>query len=285
MDMKTASITNPSTSPEKPSHRDLDSTPIPQLPQSLKASYQSSWSKLLCCLNKLDLDLTPTPPTSASQDQPSFKLALPNGWTGALILDHAAARQQGSTQPIARAMPAGRRAYEVFLPGSMVPEGLKRESWKSRWHFAIPVGSDGDVEVFEWRRSRGSEVKQIKGTWRGWKLVRLGNGRFPVSKGSEKRVDDDDDLSLSSGESGSGDGSDAFSREEVVAVWASSGRYTSLHDVGELHFLGSGARGELGDRWAVMALMSYMCIWQKAMRDQATAGMTAAATSSTVVVT
>ena len=71
-----------------------------------------------------------------------------------------------------------------------------------------------------------------------------------------------------------------------MAVWAKTGCWTSLHDVGEFAFHGSGASGELGQRFAVMAVMTALCIWQKAMRDQATAGAVSATTSvSTVVVT
>jgi hypothetical protein len=72
---------------------------------------------------------------------------------------------------------------------------------------------------------------------------------------------------------------------EIVAVWAKSGCWTSLHDVGEFAFHGSGATGELGQRFAAMAVMTALCIWQKAMRDQATAGAASAASVSTVVVT
>lgn len=96
-------------------------------------------------------------------------------------------------------------------------------------------------------------------------------------KAGDEKSFSDDDSDVEKAKEGEG--------EEVVAVWAKSGRWTSLHDVGELLFLGSGASGELGERWATMALMSSMCIWQKAMRDQAAMATASAATSSTVVVT
>ena len=73
--------------------------------------------------------------------------------------------------------------------------------------------------------------------------------------------------------------------DEVVAVWARTGTWTSLHDIGEFAFLGSGASGELGQRFSVMAVMTALCIWQKAMRDQATVGTVGTVgTVSTVVV-
>ena len=85
------------------------------------------------------------------------------------------------------------------------------------------------------------------------------------------------------GRANSGHGSEESAEDEIVAVWAKTGCWTSLHDVGEFAFLGSGASGELGQRFAVMAVMTALCIWQKAMRDQATAGAVSATTSVTTV--
>lgn len=258
----------------------------PDLPLAIKATYISSWSKILCCSSKT-IHLSPSPSYPANHAQTSFKVSLPNGFYGSLILDDASK----STAPLARASPEGRRGYDVLLPGSIVAEGLRRQSRKNKWTFAIPVGVDGEVETFEWRRSRGSEIKQLGASWRGWKLVRMGASGREQHDATEYHEKDDESLPRYSSEDekhGRTDSVHAIEESgegEIVAVWAKSGCWTSLHDVGEFAFHGSGASGELGQRFAVMAVMTALCIWQKAMRDQATAGAASAASVSMVVVT
>jgi hypothetical protein len=255
-------------------------------PLAIKATYNSSWSKILCSSSKT-IHLSPTPSYPANHPQTSFKVSLPNGFYGSLILDDASK----STAPLARASPEGRRGYDVLLPGSIVAESLRRQSRKNKWTFAIPVGGNGEVEVFEWRRSRGSEIKQLGASWRGWKLVRMGSSGRGQHDAAEYHEKDDESLPRYSSEDekhGRADSVHAIEENgegEIVAVWAKSGCWTSLHDVGEFAFHGSGATGELGQRFAVMAVMTALCIWQKAMRDQATAGAASAASVSTVVVT
>lgn len=156
------------------------------------------------------------------------------------------------------------------------------------------------MEIFRWKRSRGGEVKALGGSWRGWKLVRVGKGAGQRESGegesvvsgwsdgkeggfSEKDDGGDDDDESVGGTSAAGEEEAGEEEEEVVAVWAKTGTWTSLHDVGQFAFVGSGVTGELGREFAVMALMTVLCIWQKAMRDQATMGATTTVTS--VVVT
>ena len=153
------------------------------------------------------------------------------------------------------------------------------------WWFALSVGPGGQdeaIETFQWRRSRGSEIKQLGASWRGWKLVRMGKGGV-----EERGSGDGESLPRYSSEDEKGaDEEEGLSdeNEDVVAVWARTGSWTSLHDIGLFAFLGSGATGELGQRFAVMALMTSLCIWQKAARDQATMGAVTAASSTTSVV-
>ena len=145
------------------------------------------------------------------------------------------------------------------------------------------------MERFEWRRLRGSEIKQLGASWRGWKLVRMGrSGRDQHDSAQYHEKDDESLPRYSSEDEKHGRADSAYATEEsgedeVVAVWAKTGRYTSLHDVGEFAFHGSGASGELGQRFAVMAVMTALCTWQKAMRDQATAGAVSATASVTTV--
>lgn len=268
---------------QPPSYASDPSTP--SMPTALKASYSSSWSKLLCSSSKT-IHLSPSPSYPADQSQTSYKVSLPGGFYGSLILDYASK----SSAPLARASPEGRRGYDVILPGSIVAEGLRRQSRKNKWTFALPVGIDGEVEVFEWRRSRGSEIKQLGASWRGWKLVRMGSSSRGQHEAAQFHEKDDESLPRYSsedekhGRADSAHGIEESGEDEIVAVWAKTGCWTSLHDVGEFAFLGSGASGELGQRFAVMAVMTALCIWQKAMRDQATAGAVSATTSATTVV-
>ena len=260
-------------------------TSSPVIPQAIKASYNSSWSKLLCSGSKT-IHLSPSPSNPATKSQTSFKVSLPRGFYGSIILDYASK----STSPLARATPEGRRGYDVLLPGSSVAEGLRRQSRRNKWWFALPVGIDGEVETFEWRRSRGAEIKQLGASWRGWKLVRLGSNNHGQRDAAQYQEVDDESLPRYSSEdekherADSAHATEEAEEDEVVAVWAKTGCWTSLHDVGEFAFLGSGASGELGQRFAVMAVMTALCIWQKAMRDQATAGAVSSATSVTSVV-
>lgn len=276
MDFKSPAII--STLPygsEKDTSNDDTSTILAQIPSSISISYQSSWSKLLCSSVK-GLNLTPGP---TSINQTPFKVCLPGGFSGSIVLDHA----QHSTTPLARAIPGDRRSYELLLPGTTAAESLRRRPRKCVWWFAAPTARNGELEVFEWRRSHGNEVKQLGGSRWGWKLVRVGRaGRDEPPEGKESfdASELSDDGSLAEYEKGRAEASTSDGKE-VVAVWARTGLWTSLHDVGEFQLLGSGATGELGDRWAVMALMSILCIWQKAMRDQSAA---AASSSTTVVV-
>jgi hypothetical protein len=64
--------------------------------------------------------------------------------------------------------------------------------------------------------------------------------------------------------------------KEVVAVWANPGTL-SFSKLGHFEFRGSGAIGELGTLWSIMAVMSCMCIWQKSMQSAITTGVVAGA--------
>lgn len=95
---------------------------------------------------------------------------------------------------------------------------------------SMPVGKKMDrAERFEWRTSRGEEMKRLGSRCSGWKLVRMDN---PNSK-----------------------------HEEVVAVY-SVDIYTPKLS-GRFEFLGSGATDELGREWAIMAVVTALSLGQK----------------------
>lgn len=117
-------------------------------------------------------------------------------------------------------------------------------SWgHSKYTFSLPLAEDGSTdqlpERFEWRHSDCPEVKQLGGRGKGWKLIRL------------------------SGEA-----------EEIVAVWSVD--LCSWKLSGEFQFLGSGATGELGRVWALMAVLTGFSIGQITRTQAQTAAVVAA---------
>ncbi|KAF3070562.1 hypothetical protein GL218_00138 [Daldinia childiae] len=128
-------------------------------------------------------------------------------------------------------------------------------------------GGTGRREAFEWRRSRGDAVEALGGRASGWKLVRM-------------RTDAPSGLGGSGGGSGGGrgggqqpvftGGATAGDGREVVAVWAWANM--SLTKKMRFRFLGSGASGVLGERWAVMAVATALWIWERERRSREESG-------------
>lgn len=103
--------------------------------------------------------------------------------------------------------------------------------------------TDTFPERFQWRHSSGNEVKSLGGRGSGWKLVRLSP-----------------DAPSPNGATFASDG------REVVAVWAwASGSLTKRM---KFKFLGTGASGDLGERWAVMTVASALKIWDRERRQR-----------------
>ncbi|KAI0837368.1 hypothetical protein F5Y06DRAFT_304756 [Hypoxylon sp. FL0890] len=114
----------------------------------------------------------------------------------------------------------------------------------------VGVGSAARRETFEWRHSSGSAVKGLDARSSGWKLVRLATGAPGGVEGGN----------FVKGGVTAGDG------KEVVAVWAwASGSLTKKL---KFQFLGSGANGVLGERWAIMAVITALRIWDKERRQR-----------------
>ncbi|KAI1652163.1 uncharacterized protein F4817DRAFT_363080 [Daldinia loculata] len=130
--------------------------------------------------------------------------------------------------------------------------------------FVVEVGPGlgGRREMFEWRRSRGGAVEALGGRMSGWKLVRM---RTDAPSG------------LGGGGGGGGRGTATFAGgaragdgREVVAVWAWANM--SLTKKLRFRFLGSGASGVLGERWAVMAVATALWIWERERRSREESG-------------
>ncbi|KAI0112938.1 hypothetical protein F4814DRAFT_420058 [Daldinia grandis] len=126
-------------------------------------------------------------------------------------------------------------------PGSAVTaktiDMVQKNSWTRQWQeltIEVGIGKDLRLENFEWRRTRGEEVKELDRWGNGWKLVRL-SGTVP-------------------GRASTSDG------KEIVAVWTLNGK-PSMNKFCKFQFLESGATGVLGDTFALAALISGLKIW------------------------
>ncbi|KAI5465050.1 hypothetical protein BGZ63DRAFT_379261 [Mariannaea sp. PMI_226] len=218
------------------------------LPRTLHASYLKSMTKVTCLLSE------PNSPEA------SYAVNLPYGFWGPMIF------YDGPTDkdPIMMTVKdEGKWAnkFSITLPESP-DEGVRSRheavkwqtvSKKERYWFGLEVGHwpDRHLDRFEWRRSHGTEVQSVGGTKWGWKLVRLGqNAAQQAAAGREEGF--------------SSDGG------EIVAVWADAKGLT-LTNIGEFQLRGSGATGELGQSFALMAVSSCLCIWLTMMRLSTTA--------------
>ncbi|KAK3291046.1 uncharacterized protein B0H64DRAFT_51091 [Chaetomium fimeti] len=234
------------------------------LPPRIAAAYEKSWTKITILLSDAT---TPNAPTG-------YAITLDQGWYGSMTM-RAGPRTEDPA--LAEVQPAGRmrQDFAVGLP-ALGPDAPQRAEvlryvvgWKREMYwFAMEVGNGNgarQVERFEWRRSRGGEVKGVEGGsgW-GWKLVRMGAGEAGAA--------------AAEGHGHAEEGVDGLTSDgkEVVAVWANPGTL-SLTKLGQFEFRGSGATGELGLLWSIMAVMSCMCIWQKTMQSAITTGVVAGA--------
>ncbi|KAH8812101.1 hypothetical protein F5884DRAFT_302889 [Xylogone sp. PMI_703] len=131
--------------------------------------------------------------------------------------------------------------------------------------FAMAVRRDSTQECFEWRNTRGSEVKEISGSkWPswvvGWKLVWV-SGPQTVHFHSKK----DRETGFTS------DG------KEIVAVAVHEERVKTGP---KLAFMGTGLTGTLGETWEIMVVMSFLRIWELQRQHQATNSAAAAAAAA-----
>ena len=230
------------------------------LPRRLTATHKKSWTKIMVQLRDPD-------------SESIYIFTWPAGWYGKMTMHSGLSSRSSSSSsdhapPLAAVQATGRlrQDFAITLPALPPHEHEQRTEilrysatfTREIFWFAMRIG-DGPgqrVERFEWRHSRGVEVRSVEGGSRwGWKLVRMGPG-------SDKAVGETE--------------SQAESSSEVVAVWADPGSL-SLSRVGEFELKGSGATGELGQLWSLMAVVSCMCIWQMRMQRNAAAAVAVSA--------
>ncbi|OHW96218.1 hypothetical protein CSPAE12_05102 [Colletotrichum incanum] len=106
------------------------------------------------------------------------------------------------------------------------------------------VGTESKVEKFQWRSSRGSEVKQLGNSFvYGWKLVRLSAQATPAAGGSRTK--------RSVGFTSDG--------HEVVAILATN--MTSMTKGLKFSFMGEGLKGTFGERWEIVTVLTALWVW------------------------
>ncbi|KAJ4252865.1 hypothetical protein NW762_010771 [Fusarium torreyae] len=134
--------------------------------------------------------------------------------------------------------------------------------WTRRHEFSLRLDS-GKTERFEWRNSRGDEVRNLSGGYSfGWKLVRLDS--TPVIPGSP---------GTSWGYTSDG--------KEVVAVGAHP-RF--FHKSPEFTFLGAGACGDLGETFEIVAVMGFLRLYELAVQYSSINTSVVASSTSVLVI-
>lgn len=146
-------------------------------------------------------------------------------------------------------------------PGSADQELSIRleDDYHSTHPFVMPI--HGQETRFEWRStSGGAEVKTLSGSYNwGWKLVRI-DGPYTIPGGRSEMP-----------EGFTSDG------REVVAVGAHPKPFKKSL---EFMFLGSGARGEMGRDFEIVAVLGFLRLYEIYMEQQMAANNASAAASS-----
>lgn len=209
---------------------------ILSIPLALEASYNRPRFQLGYCTSRYIL-LLPLQPVAANTARQTVRVSLPHSLPGPMTL-----HENETPLPLAQVVPGGGRgpySYSVTLLGSSVAGGLQRQS-KGTWSFALPICTNGETVTFEWRRLRGSKVKQLGASFRGWKLVRTKSVCCKQDVFTQNR-----DFYYS--------GTKKNEEEHIVAVWAKTSDWTGLV-FAMFALIGRVGDGEWSHRFAIMAI-------------------------------
>ncbi|KAK9424664.1 hypothetical protein SUNI508_03540 [Seiridium unicorne] len=213
----------------------------------------------------------PTFNLGETEDQPALAVTFHSSITlsgNPYLILHSTADPE--SPPLAIAEKAGRLGHraEITLPALSGHDSDEATAEEMSAHVSITSVAyafsvetrPGYREKFEWRSSKGSEVRALSTDKHavGRKLVRLDTEADGV--GGTRAVRD---------QGATSDG------REVVAVWADNPKWSG-NRAGTFQFLGSGTAGQLGERFSVMAVATSVRIWE--MMNEAS--MHSAATSS-----
>ncbi|KAK4621820.1 hypothetical protein CLAFUW4_06733 [Fulvia fulva] len=200
-------------------------------------------------------------------DQPTNAVIFTTGWKGTTLSLHQGPEKESPAIALGTRDSTWSKHSAITLPrhpaadGEPVKTQLRTNiAWKTgtvTYSFSIEVlGHDEKFheERFEWRLSHEEEVRDIDKRGWGYKLVRLSGSE---SGGKEE------------GPQGSQAGSSRSAREhgttsdgkEVVSVFADRS-LASKNKVAIFAFVGGGATGQFGERWAVLAVVTFLRVWQ-----------------------
>lgn len=244
-------------------HPNPQSKGLGRLPQAWHI-YQSGWTR------KFEI--------GEHQNAPHFAVISHTGWFGRPRLTlHSGAGSKSDVVATVKKPPSGNKhGFRVIIPSAETSEGGEAPSdhvvdveahspagpsqkfHHRTYRFSVRPGSGWRrrSETFEWRHAHGEAIEQVcedtadealrKGLdqiERGWTLVRLdpGMGFRPGYGWGHKE-------------------------EEVVAVWGETS--TSRDKKASFALLGSGATGELGGRFANMAVITGMALWDEEQRQR-----------------
>ncbi|KAL7898614.1 hypothetical protein HDV63DRAFT_374252 [Trichoderma sp. SZMC 28014] len=225
----------------KEAHQKIHKTTLAGVtfPNTLELNYEASWKKLKLSLGEVS-------------SEPLYTFTLPQGWFGDLIMYNGPTSEH---PPLAAVRNTGKSGMgnAVTLPplGSgqeVLEEKMSRRSkgLMDVFSFAAVVQvREGEkttrrVERFEWVGSGSKEVKDLHEWKHGWKLRRV----------AASGADEDEDEATNEIPAG-----------EILAVWADS--TISKRKAAKFQFLNSGATGELGEAWALMAVITFVRVWQR----------------------
>lgn len=229
----------------KEAHQKIHKTTLAGVafPNTFELYYEASWKKLKLSLGEVS-------------SEPLYTFNLPEGWWGDLIMYNGPTLEH---PPLAAVRNTGKSGMgnAVTLPPlgpgqEVVEEKMARRSkgLMDVFSFAAVVHArEGEkttrrVERFEWVSSGRKEVKDLHEWRHGWKLRRV------VASGADQDADEAANVKMPAG--------------EILAVWADS--TMSMRKAAKFQFLNSGASGELGEAWALMAVITFVRVWQRYMQ-------------------
>lgn len=213
------------------------------------------------------------------QDAPLFAVVPHSGWFGRPRLTlHAGSGAKSAVVAAVRKTSSSfvrgnRHGFEIVFPsapgedreGEGMPENVVEvEAHLSvdsllrhrRYRFTVKAGRGWErrAETFEWRYTHGGRAVGVLREGKGEGKFRKALGRL---EGGWELVRLDSAVGLRPGWSGG---------EEIVAVWGEPAM--GMHKKASFAFVGSGAMGSLGERFANMAAISAMALWDEEQRQR-----------------
>jgi hypothetical protein len=186
------------------------------------------------------------------KDQVLYAVSTHTGWSGqpAVVL-HTGPR---NSLPLMAAVDFQilSHAMTITLPalpgrgvaGKEEELSSKFNGWSRIHGFSVEVDlASGRREEFEWRHSSGDAITALGADHFGWKLVRMATSPHAAHSSFTTK-----------------DG------KEVVAAWSRTSMRGSK--VAKFQFLGTGETGLLGERWAIMAVVTALGIYERERRDE-----------------